>query len=431
MEKTLAILDTIVDSLRRLQSKVSSLEVQRKSLASKGDLKELKYSFELKLKELREELKLLDKKYKKLSEPIEDKIKSLESKLNALEVSISNLVSIEEFSKVNVELFNLSSELDSLKETISKFNDLQIQVQTINEDLNKLFKQISKIQSEVDKLEKISNPDAIKSKLDHVNNSIEILSKHVSNLEEVYDSVKNKLDEIEREAISNIYEDLSTLKQVNEDRFKAVQKEIGELEYLKEITREDIRKLKNIQDTTYIQNKVIELERKINTLNGLINELSKVLYQVRGSLSKISQDATKVIMLEKTIKQLESDYQNIQDTLKALKREITDIKDVAMITARENERIEHRLSQLETKLKIENIDEVLEAFERVKLIEEDLRNLKQGITRQAFTFEPSNELALRVKHLENAVKRLYEQQNAILYSLNEKLAKLEKAIAKT
>ena len=431
MEKTLAILDTIVDSLRRLQSKVSSLEVQRKSLASKGDLKELKYSFELKLKELREELKLLDKKYKKLSEPIEDKIKSLESKLNALEVSISNLVSIEEFSKVNVELFNLSSELDSLKETISKFNDLQIQVQTINEDLNKLFKQISKIQSEVDKLEKISNPDAIKSKLDHVNNSIEILSKHVSNLEEVYDSVKNKLDEIEREAISNIYEDLSTLKQVNEDRFKAVKKEIGELEYLKEITREDIRKLKNIQDTTYIQNKVIELERKINTLNGLINELSKVLYQVRGSLSKISQDATKVIMLEKTIKQLESDYQNIQDTLKALKREITDIKDVAMITARENERIEHRLSQLETKLKIENIDEVLEAFERVKLIEEDLRNLKQGITRQAFTFEPSNELALRVKHLENAVKRLYEQQNAILYSLNEKLAKLEKAIAKT
>lgn len=253
--------------------------------------------------------------FNELSQPLIDVKNSFGKFIEELNSLFNKLLAIsEKDEESNATLRNLESLIGSLYDQVINIkelldNPLQIQNDNISRDINSIEKSLNELRNEFNNQEYVKKLDEIKDKFNStfnindeniIANIYELRKSITSTRDELlnsefytkisdFHSTLNEYKEMVRNNNGSIIDNISDLKKVFEDRYD---KENETFVKNLSVMRKDVESIKK-------EVKQRSVDKNINKIIQSLNNHSKILFKIKGTLEKSSKDKPKISDSEK------------------------------------------------------------------------------------------------------------------------------------
>jgi len=402
------IADELLGLVKSLQSRISTLEKKSTKFVDSRVFYDNIEEIKKRLSYLEEKIDRINNVFDKdLLNNIRD-INNLKIKLEVLENEYKNLIKDSDLLEIKTELIKLEKRIKQLEE-YEKIDDIVSEINNIKNTLNVLLSDVETLK--LKSVEKDSFEKLVKD-IESISKSIKGIEGKLKQLVSDVLGINDRIDRIETEKISNIEESMNKVFNEIRSEMENIKKSITKVNILNSLDEKDIEKIKNLKSYEELYNKIINLENRINSvissLYVLENEIKNVISEGYGKYSG------KIKSLEDQVSSVEKLVNTVRSIVEDVRKEIKDVRDIMVYLGKENDRINEKIRELESKLKILNIDELYDTLERIRLLEMDIENIKRELTSKSEERE-------RIRNIEYALKKLYERQNEILKSLKKSL----------
>ncbi|RIB35300.1 MAG: hypothetical protein BXU00_02100 [Candidatus Nanoclepta minutus] len=404
-----SIAEELLNLVKNLQSRVSLLEKRSSKLVDSK-------SFYETIGDLKKRLDYLEEKIEKLNNLIDKdtinsikNINSLKTKLEILENEYKNLIKDSDLLEVKTELVKIEKRLRSLEE-YEKFDELVSEINNIKSSINVFSNEIETLK--VKSIDRESLKEYA-SKIEYLENSLKERESKIKQILSEILNINDKLDKIETERIAVLEESINKSIYDLKTEIENIRKNIGNIDLLRNIDEDDIRRIRNLKSYEDLYSKIINLE---NRLNSVITSLYSIEEEIKNTLSEgYGKYSNRIKALEDRISSIEKLFNTIKSAADDIRKEIVDIRDIVVYLGKENDKLNNKIKEMEGRLKIINLDELYDTLERIKLLEMDVENIKRELSSKA------GDERERIRNIEYAIKKLYERQNEILENIKRNL----------
>ncbi|MGC9079479.1 MAG: hypothetical protein ACP5G1_01940 [Nanopusillaceae archaeon] len=338
-----------------------------------------KTEFITEINRINEELKYLQdmlEKYKKyLNDDFYENVKSIQDiklKIDVIENNIKNFVDYSYILELRSKINDLSNRLKELENKIE--NDLYkiYEIERLQEDVKNISTEVNSILEDYVKKEDFQK---IKEEVEKLSNTFsENINKIIDGLIK-FDEYKNEIEEVKEKYLGKIREDINDLNRKVKDIEKRLLERIEKLEYLNEIDKSDIKNIKQLSNLQSLYEKYVNFENKLNGLYTFLSDLQNITYELKNKILDIAELKGELEKIEK----LENEIKEMKTTIEKLKYDILDFKDMAENLMEEYREISDRLRKIESIIDVTNLENIFTEVEKIKILENDIEKLKKLI----------------------------------------------------
>ncbi|MGB9674728.1 MAG: hypothetical protein ACPLX8_01190 [Nanopusillaceae archaeon] len=338
-----------------------------------------KTEFITEINRINEELKYLQdmlEKYKKyLNDDFYENVKSIQDiklKIDVIENNIKNFVDYSYILELRSKINDLSNRLKELENKIE--NDLYkiYEIEKLQEDVRNISTEVNSILEDYVKKEDFQK---IKEEVEKLSNTFsENINKIIDGLIK-FDEYKNEIEEVKEKYLGEIKEDINNLNRKVKDIEKRLLERIEKLEYLNEIDKSDIKNIKQLSNLQSLYEKYVNFENKLNGLYTFLSDLQNITYELKNKILDIAELKGELEKIEK----LENEIKEMKTTIEKLKYDILDFKDMAENLMEEYREINDRLRKIESIIDVTNLENIFTEVEKIKILENDIEKLKKLI----------------------------------------------------
>jgi len=371
LNKNVDIIDEFFSYVKNFNNRILEIKRSLNNFVNKEE-------FYNQLKALRKELENVEKilnNYKEiLNEDLLDKVRylnDLKIKVDVLENNQKNFVDYSAIVNIKSKINKLELDINSLSNKITKYEDV----------INNIIKELrNKVEDLTDKLNKIENSytninifNDLKAKVDNLTN---LLSKTIDNLSRdllQYNKISEIISEIKEKDLYNINIKLEEIEKKYEEKYHEISNKISNMNYLLQLTNDDIKNIKQFRAYEELYNKYINFENRLNSTYALFEELNNLVADLRLKINEIN----KIEEINEKYNKLEESLNNIKEEIRKIKLELYDSKDILESILSDYENLMNKIKKIENFIDLANFEYIINEIEKIKIVENDIKNIKR------------------------------------------------------
>jgi len=336
-----------------------------------------KEEFYNQLKALREELENVEKilnNYKEiLNEDLLDKVRylnDLKIKVDVLENNQKNFVDYSAIVNIKSKINKLELDINSLSNKITKYEDVINSIKELRNKIGDLTDKLNKIENSYINIDIFND---LKAKVDNLTN---LLSKTIDNLSRdllQYNKISEIISEIKEKDLYNIKSKLEEIDKKYEEKYYEISNKINNMNYLLQLTNDDIKNIKQFKAYEELYNKYINFENRLNSVYVLFEELNNIVVDLRSKINEID----KIEEINEKYNKLEESLNNIKEEIRKIKLELYDSKDILESILSDYENLMNKIKKIENFIDLANFEYIINEIEKIKMIENDIENIKR------------------------------------------------------
>jgi len=333
--------------------------------------------FNNQLKALKEELgnveKTLNNYREILNEDLLNKVRylnDLKLKVDVLENNQKNFVDYPAIVNVKSKINKLELDINSLSNKITKYEDVINGIKDLRNKIEDLTDKLNKIK---DSYTNINDFNDLKLKVDNLTN---LLSKTIDNLSKdllQYNKISEMISEIKEKDLYNVNSKLEEIEKKYEEKYSEINNKISNMNYLLQLTNDDIKNIKQFRAYEELYNKYINFENRLNSIYALFEELNNLVVDLRSKVNEID----KIEEINEKYNKLEEGLNNIKEETRKIKAELYDSKDILESVLSDYENLMNRIKKIENFIDLANFEYIINEIEKIKIIENDIENIKR------------------------------------------------------
>ena len=333
--------------------------------------------FNNQLKALKEELenveKILNNYREILNEDLLNKVRylnDLKLKVDVLENNQKNFVDYPAIVNVKSKINKLELDINSLSNKITKYEDVINGIKDLRNKIEDLTDKLNKIK---DSYTNINDFNDLKLKVDNLTN---LLSKTIDNLSKdllQYNKISEMISEIKEKDLYNVSSKLEEIEKKYEEKYSEINNKISNMNYLLQLTNDDIKNIKQFRAYEELYNKYINFENRLNSIYALFEELNNLVVDLRSKVNEID----KIEEINEKYNKLEEGLNNIKEETRKIKAELYDSKDILESILSDYENLMNRIKKIENFIDLANFEYIINEIEKIKIIENDIENMKR------------------------------------------------------
>jgi len=370
LNKDLNIIDEFFSYVKNFNNRILEIKRNLNNFVSREE-------FNNQLKTFKEELENVEKilnNYKEiLNEDLLDKVRYLNDlrlKVDVLENNQKNFVDYSAIVNVKSKINKLELDINSLSNKITKYEDVINSVKDLRNKLEDLTDKLSKIE---DSYTNINDFNDLKLKVDNLTN---LLSKTIDNLSKdllQYNKISEMISEIKEKDLYNVNSKLEEIEKKYEEKYSEINNKISNMNYLLQLTNDDIKNIKQFKAYEELYNKYINFENRLNSIYALFEELNNLVVDLRSKVNEMD----KIEEINEKYNKLEEGLNNIKEEMRKIKAELYDSKDILESVLSDYENLMNKIKKIENFIDIANFEYIINEIEKIKIIENDIENIKR------------------------------------------------------
>jgi len=336
-----------------------------------------KEEFNKQLKALKEELENVEKilnNYKEiLNEDLLDKVRylnDLKLKVDVLENNQKNFVDYSTIVNIKSKINKLELDINSLNNKITKYEDSISSIKELRNKIEDLADKLNKIE---DSYTNINDFNDLKTKVDNLAN---LISKTIDNLSEdllQYNKISEMINEIKEKDLYDINSKLGEIEKKYEEKYSEINNKISNMNYLLQLTNDDIKNIKQFKAYEELYNKYINFENRLNSIYALFEELNNLVVDLRSRINEMD----KIEEINEKYNKLEESLNNIKEEIRKVKTELYDSKDILESVLSDYENLMNKIKKIESFIDLSNFEYIINEIEKIKILENDIENIKR------------------------------------------------------
>ena len=370
LNKNVDIIDEFFSYVKNFNNRILEIKRSLNNFVNKEE-------FYNQLKALREELENVEKilnNYKEiLNEDLLDKVRylnDLKIKVDVLENNQKNFVDYSTIVNIKSKINKLELDINSLSNKITKYEDVINSIKELRNKVEDLTDRLNKIE---DSYRNINIFNDLKTKVDNLTN---LLSKTIDNLSKdllQYNKISEIISEIKEKDLYNINSKLEEIEKKYEEKYYEISNKISNMNYLLQLTNDDIKNIKQFRAYEELYNKYINFENRLNSTYALFEELNNLVADLRLKINEIN----KIEEINEKYNKLEESLNNIREEIRKIKVELYDSKDILESILSDYENLMNKIKKIENFIDLANFEYIINEIEKIKIIENDIENIKR------------------------------------------------------
>jgi len=370
LNKDLDIIDEFFSYVKNFNNRILEIKRNLNNFVSREE-------FNNQLKALKEELgnveKTLNNYREILNEDLLNKVRylnDLKLKVDVLENNQKNFVDYPAIVNVKSKINKLELDINSLSNKITKYEDVINGIKDLRNKIEDLTDKLNKIK---DSYTNINDFNDLKLKVDNLTN---LLSKTIDNLSKdllQYNKISEMISEIKEKDLYNVNSKLEEIEKKYEEKYSEINNKISNMNYLLQLTNDDIKNIKQFRAYEELYNKYINFENRLNSIYALFEELNNLVVDLRSKVNEID----KIEEINEKYNKLEEGLNNIKEETRKIKAELYDSKDILESVLSDYENLMNRIKKIENFIDLANFEYIINEIEKIKIIENDIENIKR------------------------------------------------------
>ena len=370
LNKDSELIDEFFSYVKNFNNKISEI---KRSLNNFVDKEE----FNNQLKTLKEELENVEKilnNYKEiLNEDLLDKVRylnDLKLKVDVLENNQKNFVDYSAIVNIKSKINKLELDINSLNNKITKYEDSINSIKELKSKIEDLVDRLNKVE---DSYININDFNDLKAKVDNLAN---LISKTIDNLSKdllQYNKISEMINEIKEKDLYNINSKLEEIEKKYEEKYSEINNKINNMNYLLQLTNDDIKNVKQFRAYEELYNKYINFENRLNSIYALFEELNNLVVDLRSRINEMD----KIEEINEKYSKLEESLNNIKEEIRKVKAELYDSKDILESVLSDYENLMNKIKKIENFIDLANFEYIINEIEKLKILENDIENIKR------------------------------------------------------
>jgi chromosome segregation ATPase len=370
LNKDMDLVDEFFSYVKNFNNKISEIKRSLNDFVNKEE-------FNNQLKALKEELenveKILDNYKEILNEDLLDKIRylnDLKLKVDVLENNQKNFVDYSAIVNIKSKINKLELDINSLSNKITKYEDV---INSIKELRNIIENSIDRLNKIEDSYTNINDFNDLKTKVDNLTN---LVSKTIDNLSKdllQYNKISEMINEIKEKDLYNISSKLEEIEKKYEEKYSEINNKISNMNYLLQLTDDDVKNIKQFKAYEELYNKYINFENRLNSIYALFEELNNLVVDLRSRINEMD----KIEEINEKYNKLEESLNDIKEEMRKIKTELYDSKDILESVLSDYENLMNKIKKIESFIDLSNFEYIINEIEKIKILENDIENIKR------------------------------------------------------